>query len=68
MEGVLKRLQELRTESEFKVVFEKAKERPEAAGIEISDKIPGQDPEKYLQVVSTVYRRSQQEKTITLGI
>ncbi len=33
VEGVLKRLQELRIESEFKVVFEKAKERAEAAGI-----------------------------------
>ncbi|GAA6106326.1 collagen alpha-5(VI) chain-like isoform X1 [Tachysurus ichikawai] len=41
VEGVLKRLQELRTESEFKVVFEKAKERAEAAGIEFPDKIPG---------------------------
>ncbi len=42
VEGVLKRLQELRTESEFKVVFEKAKERAEAAGIEFPDKIPGE--------------------------
>ncbi len=42
MEGVFKRLQELRTESKFKVVFEKAKERAEAAGIEFPDKIPGE--------------------------
>ncbi|KAF7695180.1 hypothetical protein HF521_006903 [Silurus meridionalis] len=40
VEQVLKRFQELRTESEFKDVFEKAKERPEAAGIEFPDKIP----------------------------
>jgi len=33
VEGVFKRLQELRTESKFKVVFEKAKEQAEAAGI-----------------------------------
>ncbi len=66
VEGVLKRLQELRTESEFRL-FEKAKERAEAAGIEFPDKYPvSQDPEKYLQGISTV--PSQQEKTITLRI
>lgn len=42
VEGVLKRLQELRTESEFKVVFEKAKEWAEAAESEFPDKIPGE--------------------------
>ncbi|CAM4597495.1 unnamed protein product [Leuciscus chuanchicus] len=42
VEGVLKRLQELRSESEFKIVFEKAKERAEVAGSEFADKIPGE--------------------------
>ncbi len=38
----VKRLLKLRTESEFKVVCEKTKERAEAAGIEFPDKIPGE--------------------------
>lgn len=42
VEGVLKRLQELRSESEVKIVFEKVKERAEVAGIEFADKIPGE--------------------------
>lgn len=42
VEGVLKMLQELRTESKFKIVFEKAKEKAEAAGIAFPDKIPGE--------------------------
>lgn len=42
VEGVLKRLQELWTESEFTVVFEIAKECAEAAGNELPVKIPGE--------------------------
>lgn len=67
VEGVLKRLQELRTESEFKVTFEKAKEWAKAAESEFPDKIPGESrPRKIPTRYSTV--PSQQKKTITLRI
>ncbi len=64
VEGVLKRLQELRTESEFKVVFEKQRSGLRLLELSFLTKYPvSQDPEKYLQGISTV--PSQQEKTIT---
>jgi len=66
VEGVIKRLQELRTDSEFKIVFEKANERAEVGGNEFADKISGETRPK--KIHARYKYSSQQEKTITLRI